>query len=53
MSGFLYIVGVLAFIGIWIAAFTTWGFLIGLAIGWLPAAVAGAIIFGIASLFEK
>ncbi|MDO8468225.1 MAG: hypothetical protein Q7S29_00505 [Candidatus Peribacter sp.] len=34
------IVGLLTFIGVWIYALFSWGFLIGLAIGWLPALIA-------------
>ena len=40
-----YITGVITFFGIWIYAFASWGFLVGLAIGWLPAMI-GAYIFG-------
>lgn len=36
--------GILGFICIWIYSFATWGFLIGLAIGWLPALIGGVII---------
>lgn len=39
-----FIAGIIVFIGIWIYAFTAWGFLIGLAIGWLPALVGGIIL---------
>lgn len=38
------ITGVIAFFSIWIYAFATWGFLIGLAIGWLPALIGAGII---------
>jgi|GEM_PF-1224333 len=38
-----WIVGFICFTGIWIYAFNTWGFLIGLAIGWLPALIGGLI----------
>jgi len=31
------------FIGVWIYAIISWGFLIGLTIGWLPALIAGVI----------
>jgi hypothetical protein len=37
------VTGVIFFIGLWIYAFSEWGFLIGLAIGWLPALI-GALI---------
>jgi len=40
------ITGVIAFFAIWIYAFISWGFLVGLAIGWLPA-IIGAFILGI------
>ena len=39
------ITGVISFFVIWIYAFFAWGFLIGLAIGWLPA-IIGACILG-------
>ncbi len=42
------VVGVITFFSIWFYAFASWGFLIGLAIGWLPAiigAVIGALIW--------
>lgn len=42
--GFAVLVGGIAFIGIWIYAFVAWGFLIGLAIGWLPALIGGFIL---------
>jgi hypothetical protein len=38
------IVGVVTFISIWIYAFFSWGFLIGLGIGWLPAIIGAAMI---------
>jgi len=39
------ITGIIAFFGIWIYSFVSWGFLIGLMIGWLPA-IIGAFIIG-------
>lgn len=36
-------IGVIIFVCIWIYAFVSWGFLIGLAIGWLPAIIGGII----------
>ena len=39
------ITGVVSFFAIWIYAFTSWGFLIGLAVGWLPA-IIGAFLIG-------
>lgn len=50
--GMSVVIGFVVAVGIWIYAFASWGFLIGLAIGWLPAAVGGAIVMGIGSLFE-
>lgn len=38
-----YIAAGITFLSIWVAAFISWGFLVGLAIGWLPA-IIGAII---------
>ncbi len=43
--------GVLTFLGIWIFAFIAWGFLIGLAIGWLPGIVAGVLMRWLWPLF--
>lgn len=40
------ITGGIAFFVLWIYAFFAWGFLIGLAIGWLPA-IIGAFIIGL------
>jgi hypothetical protein len=39
-----YLFGGLAFLAIWIYAFYSWGFLIGLAIGWLPALIGGWLV---------
>lgn len=39
----VWITGIIVFFGIWIYAFVSWGFLIGLAIGWLPALIGGFI----------
>ncbi len=41
-----YITGAITFLVIWIYSFFAWGFLIGLAIGWLPA-IIGAFILGL------
>ncbi|MEK7574512.1 MAG: hypothetical protein AAB514_03215 [Patescibacteria group bacterium] len=38
-----YITGALVFIGVWIYAIASWGFLVGIAIGWLPAIIAAFI----------
>jgi hypothetical protein len=35
--------GIIAFLIIWIYAIISWGFLVGLAIGWLPALIWGFI----------
>lgn len=40
----VWIVGVISFIAIWIYALATWGFLIGLMLGWIPALIGGAIL---------
>ncbi len=37
------ITGFIFFIGLWIYAFSEWGFLVGLAIGWLPALIGAAV----------
>ncbi len=38
------ITGVISFFVIWIYSFFAWGFLIGLAIGWLPAIIGAGIL---------
>ncbi len=40
----VWIVGALSFIGIWIYALASWGFLIGLMFGWIPALIGGVIL---------
>lgn len=45
------ITGVILFIGIWIYAFAKWGFLIGLAIGWLPAIIGAFLLSFLWPLF--
>ena len=40
----VWIVGVLSFIVIWLYALVSWGFLIGLMIGWVPALIGGFIL---------
>jgi hypothetical protein len=37
------IAGIIIFIGVWIYAIVSWGFLIGIAIGWLPALISAVI----------
>ncbi len=37
------ITGIIIFIGVWIYAIASWGFLLGVMIGWLPAMIAGLI----------
>ena len=39
-----WITGALCFIAIWIYALATWGLLLGLAVGWLPAIIGGIIL---------
>ena len=39
------IVGVLSFLAIWLYAILEWGLLLGLCIGWFPAAIGG-LLFG-------
>ncbi len=36
-------VGFVVFIGVWLYAVSSWGFLIGVAIGWFPALIAAVI----------
>lgn len=38
------VTGAIGFLGIWIYAFVSWGFLLGLAFGWVPALVGGFIL---------
>ena len=35
--------GFLVFIGVWIYSLSEWGFLLGVAFGWLPAIIVGCI----------
>ena len=39
-----WLVGVLTFLGLWWYAITSWGLLLGLAVGWFPAMIGGAIV---------
>jgi len=39
------VVGILSFLAIWLYAILEWGLLLGLCIGWLPAAIGG-LLFG-------
>jgi hypothetical protein len=39
------IVGGLSFLAIWLYALLEWGLLLGLCVGWLPAAIGG-LLFG-------
>ena len=39
----VWIVGILVFLGVWIYSLFTWGLLVGLLIGWLPALIAGVV----------
>ncbi len=36
-------VGIITFFGVWIAAILQWGWLLGIAFGWFPAAIIAAI----------
>lgn len=40
-----FFVGIIAFVVIWIYAIVSWGFLLGIAIGWFPA-IIGALLIG-------
>ncbi len=35
---------IIFFIGIWIYAMSSWGFLLGFCLGWIPSAVGAAIL---------
>lgn len=37
------ITGGIVFLGCWVYAIATWGWFLGLAFGWIPAAIIGAI----------
>jgi len=39
----VWIAGIICFLATWIYACSTWGFLIGLMFGWIPALIAGII----------
>ena len=41
------IVWVLSFAGFWIYAISEYGFLVGVSLGWLPAAIAATIVAGL------
>jgi len=38
-----WVVGIIAFLAIWIYSFASWGLLIGLMVGWIPALIGGFI----------
>ena len=38
-----FITGALVFIGVWIYALASWGFLVGMTIGWIPALISAVI----------
>jgi hypothetical protein len=40
----VWITGVLSFVIIWIYALASWGLLIGLMVGWIPALIGGVIL---------
>ena len=40
----VWITGVISFIIIWLYALASWGFLIGLMAGWIPALIVGVIL---------
>ena len=40
----VWIVGVISFIAIWLYSLASWGLLIGLMIGWIPALIGGVIL---------
>jgi len=39
-TGLSYLTGILTFIAVWIYAIAQWGFLLGIAFGWLPAIIS-------------
>jgi len=43
ISGAL-IVGIIAFLVTWVYAISTYGFFLGVGLGWIPAAVIGALV---------
>jgi hypothetical protein len=44
------IVGVVTFVGGWIYCIATYGFLLGVGLGWLPSSIAGFLAFGLTAL---
>lgn len=38
------LVGLTVFVAVWLYAISSWGFLIGISLGWLPATIAAYII---------
>lgn len=46
-SGYMigvFIVGFLSFIAIWLYALVSWGLLLGLMFGWIPALIGGVVL---------
>jgi hypothetical protein len=39
-----WITGIISFLAIWIYAFASWGLLLGLMFGWIPALIGGVIL---------
>ena len=37
------ITGTILFIGVWIYAVSSWGFLVGISLGWIPAFITAAL----------
>lgn len=35
--------GIVTFLGVWVYAITKWGFLIGITLGWIPAAISAVL----------
>lgn len=44
------LVGVVTFFACWWAAVVSWGFLLGVAFGWAPAAIIGVLFGGLTAL---
>ena len=45
------VVGSICFIGCWIYAIVSWGFLLGIPFGWIPAGIIAWIVAAIAARF--
>ena len=47
-TGIAWVASVVTFFGCWIYCISTYGFLLGVGLGWLPSGIVAAIVFPIA-----